>query len=111
MERWKLLPPEMEDMGTALRVVLRRPSADWDASRVLQPLKGEEPSALDKETTQEEAVLAAIRRKPKATLRELSDEIGINLTGRQIRYIEDKLKAAGRLERKGRGGGYWSVKD
>lgn len=111
MERWKLLPPEMEDMGTALRVVLRRPSADWDASRVLQPLKGEEPSALDKETTQEEAVLAAIRRKPKATLRELSDEIGINLTGRQIRYIEDKLKAAGRLERKGRGGGYWIVKD
>ena len=33
------------------------------------------------ETTQEEAVLAAIRRNPKATLRELSDEIGINFTG------------------------------
>ena len=84
-------------MGTALRVVLRRPSADWDASRVLQPLKGEEPSALDKETTQEEAVLAAIRRNPKATLRELSDEIGINFTGaRSVTNSGVKPRRSGR---------------
>lgn len=110
MARWGLPPPEIEDLGSALRVVLRRPTADWDASQVLAPLKTEAPLVEKCAVNEEEAVLAAIRRKPRATLRELSDEIGINLTGRQIRYIEDKLKAAGRLERKGRGGGYWIVK-
>ena len=121
MRRWLLKAPEVTDLGSALRAVLHRSDADWraealfGAETVFVPApvtasQESEPKAAP--ATDESRVLAAIRQNPAVTTAELVQALASSdrsLTARQIRYLEDKLKAKGRLIRQGRGGGRWVI--
>ncbi len=125
MRQWHLKAPEVIDLGRALRIVLYRPDANWKAEALVGASSVEEgivtetvtkcgDTLADALSADEVRVLSMLRQTPSLTTYELARTLSDSdrpLSARQIRYLEDKLKAKGRLIRKGRGGGHWIIPD